>query len=473
MNIHLFILIFHCLIILMGTENATLINYITLKFKTYYPTSKNSNNNEFSTYDYLNSIHFSKIYLELETGNETDFKLKTYQKLNTIIDNQELLFGTTDIYFKSNTKKNNDLLCTYNTSNSKTINITNYYTNIYRNKPLAGYAHDFFKIYTDETLSKYIIESLSFILTINHNISNICGNIGLTMKIDYHYGYHFIEQLHANFKIKDFSWSLKYKNNDEGLFIFGDNGYYENDDFVSFYTSNIRKWAFEINEITIDGKEITIHGSKEPFEVELSVEIEGIEFSDDFFRKIEEIFFENYYKQKICKCEQYKEEYKYSIIICDGEKFNENDIKKFPKIILNKYNKDGFVFNLEGKDLFEYKNRKYFFRILGTNNYNIYITMGRMFLRKYLTVFNPDKKLISFYKDKKDDKIEKYYRKKYSIIIFIFCILCVIICFPLGIYYGRKLYQTRKKLAFELNEEYYYQPKNENTHSMIEMSQKK
>ena len=46
-------------------------------------------------------------------------------------------------------------------------------------KSLCSYSKEYFKIYTDLSLTKYNITKINLLCTINHNISKICGNIGL------------------------------------------------------------------------------------------------------------------------------------------------------------------------------------------------------------------------------------------------------------------------------------------------------
>ena len=169
------LLIFNFLIVHSKLNNT---NIISLKFKTYYPFISLSKINPltYNCKDYYERIHLSKIYLEIEAGNGK----KSNQYLNIIVDLNEIIFSTTNLYFEKNTIENNNLLCKYNTSKSETFFEYDGYYNIIGMKTLSSYAYEYFKIYTDINLSKYNYTKLNFINTINHLNNYICGNIGLT-----------------------------------------------------------------------------------------------------------------------------------------------------------------------------------------------------------------------------------------------------------------------------------------------------
>ena len=219
---NIFILIIINNIFLIQSENKDIV---ALKFKIYYPCSNNSlnNNYSFNTDDYYERIHLSKLYLEIGVGDQHNFETNTNQSLNIIIDLKENIFSTTYLYFEKYITENNDLLCHYNTSKSETFYEYSKYYKLINFKYLVSYAKEFFQIYTDISLSKYKIQQLNFVNTINHNISNICGNIGLGYTRKESIDYNFIAQLHSKFNLTDYSFLFNYSssNFDEGTFIFG------------------------------------------------------------------------------------------------------------------------------------------------------------------------------------------------------------------------------------------------------------
>ena len=110
-SIFISLIIFHVFLLIKSDKNNT--NIVSLKFKTYYPYTNNSNvnPNAFEAADYYENIHESKIYLEVGVGNESNFETNTNQTLNVIVDLKETIFSTTDLYFEKNTVENNKILC--------------------------------------------------------------------------------------------------------------------------------------------------------------------------------------------------------------------------------------------------------------------------------------------------------------------------------------------------------------------------
>ena len=142
---------------------------VVFKFKTYYPITNNSlyNSSSFTTDDFADSIHHSKIYLEVGVGDENNFNTNTNQSLNIIVDLKEIIFSTTNLYFEKYTSENNYLLCHYNTSKSSTFSQSEGFFPIYGIKTESSYAKESFKVFTDISLSKYKIQTLNFVNTIN------------------------------------------------------------------------------------------------------------------------------------------------------------------------------------------------------------------------------------------------------------------------------------------------------------------
>jgi flagellar biosynthesis/type III secretory pathway M-ring protein FliF/YscJ len=92
------------------------------------------------------------------------------------------------------------------------------------------------------------------------------------------------------------------------------------------------------------------------------------------------------------------------------------------------------------------------------------------FLKKYLTIFNADKKTIYFYKNKQISQINnnneseanKSFFEEWWIIILIVFIVCLILFLILGIIIGRILYKNRNMHKNELDDNYEYQADNKN-----------
>jgi len=154
------ITIYNNILKIESSQNNTSI--ASLKFKTFYPLTFNIyyNRSKFEVGDYMESYHFSKIYLELETG---DINKNTNQTLNAIIDLKDIMFSTTYFYFEQYNSQNAELLCHFNCSKSTTLEMSKHsfsYDNI---KTLSLESTDYFKIYNDLSLTNYNMTNLKFV----------------------------------------------------------------------------------------------------------------------------------------------------------------------------------------------------------------------------------------------------------------------------------------------------------------------
>lgn len=451
-NVIFFIIINLLKVSLCSSYNNT--DIIAIKFGTYYPYIENDKT-YFNAEEYYTKIHSSKIYLELYTGNETSFETGKNQTLNTILKLDEIPFVTTNIYFKQYTEINNNLLCHYNTSKSDTFTQSDGYYKFREFDTLVSFSKETFKIFTDLSLSKYNITQLNLYNTINHNISRVCGNIGLIL-FSGDKAYNLFGQLYKKFSLPDFSLIFNYTNfnSDEGILILGNKPHvylpnkYKEENLISFYTTYIRDFSINCDDIKIGN-----NNTEETFKIKINLDMEGIEFPKNYFNIIETIYFEEYYNKNICSKENYR---LYDVIICNNN-FNEQMIKNFPAIVFKIGN---FIIKFSGEELFyKYKNR-YYFKILERAT-DKYIEIGRIIFKKYPTMFNPEDRLIFFYnipenKNEEDDSLPTKY-----VILIIFLSVFVILLFPIGFYLGKQLYQNRKKKAYELNDNYDYTPSKE------------
>jgi hypothetical protein len=299
----------------------------------------------------------------------------------------------------------------------------------------------------------------------NHNISTICGNIGLSYLRRESVDYNFIAQLYRKFNLSEYSFIFNYTNDDEGIFTLGNMPHnylqekYSIDNLVYIYSINLKEPMINIIEIIMERNGFNMEIYDQNLKIKINPDIEGFEFPEKYFIKIEEIIFNNYYKNSICHKEVYKRIY--DIVWCESgdTKFNEKEIKSFPNITFYLEKINNFSLSFNGKDLFYYKDNKYFFKIV-SNALGDNINLGRILLKKYLTVFNQDKKQIYFYKnieknkENKETNIIQNNTGKFAIIIS--CIICAVIFFALGIYLGHKFWKKRNKKAYELNDGYDY-----------------
>ena len=459
---YLIIVFFFLIYINFQKIKASDTKFASIKFKTFHPLTYNRlyNKTGFDKEDFIESYHFSKIYLEMESGNYNNFEAKTNQTLNVFIDLKEIIFSTVSHYFRKYNADNMNSICHFNTSKSSTFSEDQFYfafENIYS---LSSYANEYFRIYRDFELVNNNIIRMNLVNTEEHRKKELCGNIGLIYTNTKYEKYNFILQLYKSLNLSEISYFFNYSTSttEEGLFIVGNMPHvylpkkYSIDDLLPLYTSNQKEPKIFFDEMKIDGYDL--ENADEQFQVLLTPDIEGLEFPEEYFNHIKKSFFEEYINKNICHIEYYNGQ-NYEILYCDNsEKFNENNIKNFSRIYFNNIDKN-FLVSFNGDDLFYFNDNKYFFKIIKNNNKEFF-SFGRLFFQKYIAIFNFDKKQIYFYKNniQGKDKDNDESTNLYLIFMIIFIIISLIL-FPLGIYIGKNLFEKRNKKAYELNDDDY------------------
>ena len=455
-----FTVIIH-IILLIEISKEKNTNLTVLKFKTYNSSFFKifQNNTEFNSKDFKSFI-FSNLYFVLEVGDELSQKNGINQTLNTLIDTQTSTLSLKQI-------KNDNALCIYNSSLSDTYKLLDI-------QSFSCQAEEKVKIYSNINLTEYDCISLVFD---NYNCLNdsLCGNAGIDILMYSSKQTGFIYQLHKIFNISEQSWTFLFTSEEEGIFIFGDlphnylKNTYDENNLISFY-SKTTYFEITMDSLIIEDDNSTINDfgdSDDYLNVGISPDIEGIEIGDFYYQFIYKYFF-SYIQKNICKTDII--ELTITIIYCYADKFTKNDIDKFPRIIFNKLKLD-FNITFESNELFYYRDNKYFFKIYKRLGVSKKFILGRIFLKKYLTIFNADKKKIYFYNTKKinednsnNNNEEKTFNEWLKIIIIIF-LISIIIFLIIGILIGKVLYKKRKKHANELDDEYIYKA---NTNNKIE-----
>ena len=442
-------------------KSAQDTKFACLKFRTFRPLTYNRlyNKTGFDKEDFIESYHFSKVYLVMETGDENNFKSNTNQTINVFIDLKEIIFSTVSFYFFKYNQDNMKQICHYNTSKSSTFSEDQFYFEFKNIHSLSSYANEYFKIYSDFDLKNSNIIKMNLVNSEEHRKKELCGNFGLTYtNLNNLENYNFILQLYKNLNLPEISYFFNYStSSEEGLLIIGNMPHaylpkkYKIDDLIPLYSSNQKEPKIFFDEIKIEG--YYLENADEQFQVLLTPDIEGLEFPEEYFEHLKKNFFEEYINKNICHSEKHNQNYE--ILYCDNnEIFNENNVKNFSKIYFNNVDKDFLVY-FDGEDLFYFNDNKYFFKII-KNTQRDFFSFGRLFFQKYIAIFNFDKKQIYFYKnniqgkDKNNDNKENLY-----LILMISAIILCLILFPLGIYLGKIIFEKRNKKAYELNDDDY------------------
>ena len=469
-------------IYLIKTLDNSNPNIAVFPFKTFYYPPKSSNE-QFSSKEFMDIIHSSLIYLDIEVGKgikkdkltkEFSSKFlnnKQFLSLFVVIDNYD--FYIDDNYFYNDEKKK---VCQYSTflssSYEKEQNI-----NITYNMKDAIIAKDYIKIYSDKNMNnKYNDIKMSFRHNYDKvkNISFSCGCVGLlvpTNKLFIETKTNFINQIHESFNNIDYSFSIQYNNKDnledmdDGILIIGEESLEkkQNQELIPIYTKpkgyggGKLEWEFNINQITIGNKIIESDNLESDFDILIKSSIDGIQIPYFFYQELNSIFFNKYYSNKICQFELVNN--LYVIISCDSDKFKNEDILSFPEINFLKY-KLGFNFTFAGKELFVKKGNKYFFKMVSYFQKHLHsFNFGRVFLKMYKVIFNSDSKAMYFldvYKNKKIIKNDEIKNNRNITLLSFSYFFIGIVFLVIGIFFGRRYCLKKRKLyANELEDDNY------------------
>ena len=464
-------------------------NISIVPFKTFYPPI--NNNTEFSAKDYYENIQLGNLYLEIEVGKGIKNIELTEEEKSKIKENKQFIsffiilndfaFSVNNSYFINDEKKRQ--ICRY--SSELSTSYEKHKSRYLLNDEKFSYASDYFKIFSDFSLRKYNMIKMGFKHIFDPDKNKVpfgCGNVGLLtprnnlyMNIDVN----FIQQLHTNEKNVDYSFTFKYNKNideiNEGLFIVGIESFEKNKntELIQIYNGqtsyvNNPEWKLSSDKVFIGNESFFFKVD----ELIIKTDIEGIETPYVFYDKLKSKFFNHYFKSQICKYEIINHCY---VTFCDSNKFTSEDIQSFPNIIIVIY-KLGFNFTFSGEELFYKRDNKYFFKIISyfTNSKSSF-SLGRIFLKKYKVIFNPDSKSMYFYKnnivsnegynDENKDKIIELNKSSKNVFLVVFSYFFIGILFlGCGIFFGRKFCSFHRKIyANELEDgNYVYDPNNKN-----------
>ena len=455
--------------------NDTKPNIAVFPFKTFYYPPKDSNVH-FTSKEYMDIIHSSLIYLNVEICNNIKNEYLTKDILSKLIYNKQFLslflnIDDYDFYIDDNYFYNENMkkFCHYSTFLSNSYEKDK---DIINNMKDAVIASDYIRVFDDKMMDNgYQMIRINFRHSYDkkRNISFSCGKVGLlvpTNKLFFETKTNFINQIHFNLDKIDYSFSIQYNKKDnledmeDGILIIGEESIEKNNNpgLIPIYVKNKGygsklEWEFEIHQIIIGNK--NIESEKSDFDILIKSSIDGIQIPYFIYKEINTLFFNKYYSKQICQNEIVNNIY--IVISCNSGIFTQEDIISFPQINFLNY-KIGFNFTFSGKELFLKKGNKYFFKMVTySQNHLKCFYFGRLFLKKYKVIFNSDSRAMYFFDTNKNDNLveknmtNKNYGLKYFSYIFIgsFCLI-------IGIFFGRRYCIKRRKLyANELEDDNY------------------
>ena len=321
----------------------------------------------------------------------------------------------------------------------------------------------------------------------NNNI-RLCGNIGLSIKQYEMYGSEPYQIKYYTDYIKSYGadqnddFSFYHCNGQDflayGIFLHLEfKNIFKDVKNIAYTHPMTRKhsfifhWEISMKEFYYNNKHF-----KDNVIFELNPLFELIVGTNDYGENIKNDYFNSYINKQICKMEEIKN---YMIFECDANRFDVKDIKKFPKLYMSNFDLH-HIFELTGEELFIKINDKYYFKIvfpLKNLEPNRWI-IGKIFFRKYFAIFSPANRLIGFYINPNNGKVNKKQTKKEEkvvdqvnanessftkdIIKYIKIFIFALIFTGLGLLLGKRIFFKRAKRANELEDDYYQYDNNVN-----------
>ena len=413
---------------------------LTFPFKRIFKNEKITNDNFYD--NYFDNIIYTKSYIGTPV---TEVNLQIKSKQYTLCLRNDTIYH----YYNSSTY----------IANEKEENIV--YNLDFR---CSLKSNETFKLGNE----KVNINNLQFILTAESKY-NSDGILGLKI-LDNNgqlWGYNLIPQLKNKKLIKEESFFYIFdENSDNGQLIIGEyphliekyKNIYHEEQFRKtsvFIPSYDQNFDFQFRSVFWNDTEIeslTVAN----IEIELGMIKGSMKFCDKSWD-----FFAPHFRKR--KCTRVDIGVLYESYICDD--YEDFDITKFPSIKFY-INDADYNFELTYKEIFKKKDGKVFFMIyFNKNGYDITWSLGNLFLKRNMLVFDMDKKIIGFYN--KDIEINNSSNNNDNIkikILFIIIIIAILVIIGLITFIIYKfVFGKRQKKPYELDEEYDYTTNNLNS----------
>ena len=273
---------------------------------------------------------------------------------------------------------------------------------------------------------------------------NYTGILGLGRNSTNYPQYNFIKELKAKSVINHSIWSIEFNNNsdsnndyidyEKGNLIIGEYPHiynpnkYKIENYHKLYLyddhfnkNNNNDWFIKIeNSYIIKQGEVRTSSNYIKY-INIVFGLYYMQAPYFLFEQLKALYFEKYFKNKICQCQKiFKDNEEKMNIYCSKKYFDKNEQKLFPRIIFNIKNYSDIIqFELNNTDVFIAKDDKVYFMInFNSNGRQDMIQLGQIFLNKYKMVFDYDNEEIGIYITKMINN-----NKENKEIIFIFAIV--------------------------------------------------
>ena len=267
----------------------------------------------------------------------------------------------------------------------------------------------------------------------------------------------FINSLKRNRLITNYVWNLNYTEDNKGYLIIGeyphafDSKKYDKEKLMQV---NVRQegaqkveWNFYFDNIQYG--ETQLNGARSGKLAPQYGVILGTQLFDQLITKE---FFNEYINNGQCERKTYDEKHDY--YVC-----NENiDLSKFKSIefTLKELSQKPFV--LTKDDLFFKNNGKIYFLVaFGIDwKWKYSWTFGKPFMKKYNFLFDQDGKQILYYDQNVDDDSKSFVGNKTFVILLWIGVFVFLIVIGILVYCLMKILKERKKMLYELDDEFDY-----------------
>lgn len=462
-------------------------NVLIIHFKSFFPKDDYSPNESRTL---INSWIRRKLYLEIEnkSGQKLPFIINLKIPELHIRNVVSLIREDDETYYKPYNENISDF-CYFNYHSSDSYELTTNYNYSFHFITNTCYAKEKVYFYNDLNLKEKKIYDIQFVHSTNE--TSVCFFAGLLLTESTAYKKsNFFDQLKHLINSKSYSWALKFDSPDEGELIFGDikgnkNLKFYNDNSEDNYKSyqvqafsEVIYWKLYFEKIYFGDYVIQ---TDTHFYFNIDINNRYITIPKEYFNQIRGKYYlsdDNYTspdseKKFICFEDDSQS---FHSIYCHKKEYLEltDNYKKLPDLNLFGIN-IGFNITFKAKELFVEKDDKVYFLIGYSTKSNFDWQMGNVFLEKYITIFDNDAKLVSILKrdDKTSNESNDSNIGKIILIIILIFILSGLIFGFLGIFLGKRYFQSRKKKANELNDDDYdYSPNSinvdENKNSLLD-----
>ncbi len=433
----LFIFYFYSLFIFIKTANKT---FISIPFKHSKPQ-----NDKFYSSLLVNAPH-----TEIKIGTPS-------QKIPLLISMKHSPLSVPGIETKEEKKYDKSKSSSYKIIGNETATKVNYESFLYylNLSERINFGNDQF-------------DSIKFIYVTEKNpLENEIGILGLYLFNNNKglRGFNIINQLKKSDLISSYCFYFSYKSDDEGELIIGNyphqiSSKYKEENQVStnFEIDSFKNLNVYINSIKYGNVETLKNKTEKEIVIKTQFHFDfGLFFGSYNYKKaVLDDFFQKYLDEKKCIVENIQSDFE--SYVCDNSVEIKN-LKVLNFTLIGKDSKINFEFTYE--DLFKKINNKWYFLVFFSKNTDLEVfKLGRQFFKKYIAIFDQEKKVVTFYKNK--DFGSYFYIISWILVFISFMIIGILVFY---IYHYKK--NKRKIRANELEDNYEYITKNEDNNPLI------